>query len=77
MNKIAMGKVITIQVPLTLRIENAGEEEEDMINIFAQKLKEADREVRESHIFDGFEMQLADSRLHIKDAIEESGNQLI
>ena len=77
MEKFAMGKQITIQIPVTITINNLNADEEEMIDIFAHKLQEADREIRDAHIFDGFEMNLVDSRFHIKDAIEESGNQLI
>jgi hypothetical protein len=77
MEKIAMGKQITIQVPMTITLNNLNSDEEEMIDIFAHKLIEADKEIRNANIFDGFEMRLSDSRMQIKDAIDQTKDQLI
>jgi hypothetical protein len=75
MEKIG-GKSITINIPITVGISEI-EGEEDMVNLLSHKLSEVDNMVRDSHIFDVFDMNLSDSRLHIIDAIKENTTNYI
>jgi len=77
MEKTARKKIITIEIPLTIGINEDEINEEEMIDMFSQKLVEASEIVRESRIFDVFQMNLSDSRLHIMDELENTKDQLI
>ena len=77
MEKFARRKIITIEIPLTIGINEDEINEEEMVDMFSQKLIEAGEIVRDSRIFDVFQMNLADSRLHIVDELENTKDQLI
>jgi flagellar biosynthesis regulator FlbT len=68
-------KTITINLPVTIGI-NASGGEEQIVDMFVQRLRELDNNVRDMRLFDVFDIDVASGRMEISEALRGAGDDV-